>query len=294
MLRKRAFTLIELLVVIAIIAILAAILFPVFAQAKASAKRSASLSNVKQIGLAGIMYSADYDDTMPLLMNGTLTNLASTTVVVPRVDSWVWATQPYIKNLGLMVDPTWTDALNIFSSGPNAWYRNQNLFPQYGYNYLFVSPWRVNAAGTNCDGGSEGRTSTGADEPAMTVMFTQSRHPGTPAGQWTYSNNYGYFTSTAPGMYPIIAPHPSYCTWTNAGWSKNPTPTTNGVPYTAEINVRNNDGANIVWLDGHGKFHKTEALAAGTNYSTNTNPTTTAITDKSKYLWNFDTNYFGG
>ena len=46
-LKKRAFTLIELLVVIAIIAILAAILFPVFAQAKQAAKRTADLSNVK-------------------------------------------------------------------------------------------------------------------------------------------------------------------------------------------------------------------------------------------------------
>ena len=49
---KRAFTLIELLVVIAIIAILAAILFPVFAQAKAAAKATQSLSNTKQIGTA--------------------------------------------------------------------------------------------------------------------------------------------------------------------------------------------------------------------------------------------------
>jgi prepilin-type N-terminal cleavage/methylation domain-containing protein len=53
---KKAFTLIELLVVIAIIAILAAILFPVFAQAKLAAKKTASLSNVKELGLAEIMY----------------------------------------------------------------------------------------------------------------------------------------------------------------------------------------------------------------------------------------------
>jgi len=59
---KRAFTLIELLVVIAIIAILAAILFPVFAQAKASAKQIVCLSNMKQIGMASMMYLSDSDD----------------------------------------------------------------------------------------------------------------------------------------------------------------------------------------------------------------------------------------
>ena len=49
---RRAFTLIELLVVIAIIAILAAILFPVFAQARESARTTACLSNVRQMGTA--------------------------------------------------------------------------------------------------------------------------------------------------------------------------------------------------------------------------------------------------
>ena len=57
-----AFTLIELLVVIAIIAILAAILFPVFAQAKAAAKKTTAVSNVKQINLGFMMYENDYDD----------------------------------------------------------------------------------------------------------------------------------------------------------------------------------------------------------------------------------------
>lgn len=60
------FTLIELLVVIAIIAILAAILFPVFAQAKEAAKKTACLSNLKQISLGNLMYATDYDDSGPL------------------------------------------------------------------------------------------------------------------------------------------------------------------------------------------------------------------------------------
>jgi len=71
---KHGFTLIELLVVIAIVAILAAILFPVFAQAKAAAKKTACLSNVKQIGLATALYEADYDDTYPWTKDTNLSN----------------------------------------------------------------------------------------------------------------------------------------------------------------------------------------------------------------------------
>lgn len=63
--KNRAFTLIELLVVIAIIAILAAILFPVFAQAKKAAKKTSSLSNVKQLSLGNLMYCQDSDDLYP-------------------------------------------------------------------------------------------------------------------------------------------------------------------------------------------------------------------------------------
>ena len=63
--RRVGFTLIELLVVIAIIAILAAILFPVFSQARESARKSTCLSNLKQVGLSTTMYVTDYDDTFP-------------------------------------------------------------------------------------------------------------------------------------------------------------------------------------------------------------------------------------
>ena len=64
------FTLIELLVAIAIIAILSVILFPVFAQARESARRTGCISNVKQLTLAFAQYTQDFDEFMPGSVSG--------------------------------------------------------------------------------------------------------------------------------------------------------------------------------------------------------------------------------
>jgi len=107
---NRAFTLIELLVVIAIIAILAAILFPVFAQAKLAAKKTAGLSDCKQIALADIMYENDYDDFVvpglipanPGSVEGSYESYPGSLATDNAYDHLL---MPYIKSQGLWVDP---------------------------------------------------------------------------------------------------------------------------------------------------------------------------------------------
>ncbi len=103
--RTSGFTLIELLVVIAIIAILAAILFPVFAQARESARKTSCISNQKQLLTAAMMYSQDYDEMYHRILMGAVkfdNNPGGTDQGFGAED----ALTPYIKNGGLWKCPS--------------------------------------------------------------------------------------------------------------------------------------------------------------------------------------------
>src|SRR5437870_793269 len=114
--RRRGFTLIELLVVIAIIAILAAILFPVFAQARESARQASCLSNTKQLGLAVMQYIQDYDERFPTPMYPLP---ASDPSYAKRDSPWgIWYRYqygwnhiifPYVKNVQVFLCPSGQD-----------------------------------------------------------------------------------------------------------------------------------------------------------------------------------------
>lgn len=189
----KAFTLIELLVVIAIIAILAAILFPVFAQAKAAAKKTSSISNNKQLSLGAIMYAGDSDDVVP---EGSWGNLSGAFVYFPGPDygfiPWSHQVYPYTKNGDICVDPQIGPGVKA-PAGFNA-LASTILAPQYGINpYLLQNATYPYLAADQVHYGP--RSLSSISRPADTVFLSQkyssSEQQGSPdsaANAW-----YGYW-----------------------------------------------------------------------------------------------------
>jgi len=245
--KRTAFTLIELLVVIAIIAILAAILFPVFAQAKAAAKSSSCVSNLKQQTLAVLMYSNDNDDIFPMgsiNFNGMYGTYWTGTGFV----GWQFpcgngqldcntagnSVQPYQKNTAIDLCPA------VGSGSYNVYGYPAGQKP--GTTYTF-------------NGDIQGYSTTAVANPTLTVVMwagvLNNRFEGrvTPAPVL----NCGY-SQTAPCIY---VPNPTGSLQVN-GSSDSPAiydyPGSNYV-WPSYSKWLHNQGDNMSNTDGHVKFH---------------------------------------
>lgn len=112
---RRGFTLVEVLVVIAVVAILSSILMPVFGRARAAARGTACVSNLRQIGQAFSMYTQDWDSYLP--------GAAPYVSVATPSRAWMVALQPYMVDRRVWVCPE-----NVVPA------------PSYAYNTLLGYP----------------------------------------------------------------------------------------------------------------------------------------------------------
>ncbi|HOS94156.1 MAG TPA: DUF1559 domain-containing protein [Armatimonadota bacterium] len=227
---RRGFTLIELLVVIAIIAILAAILFPVFAKAREKARQTSCLSNCKQIANALIMYTTDYDETMPFI-----TSCSAPEYTHHAAANAQGKLHPYIKNAQVWQCPSAKRGMQL-TANPG---RNGGVAESGSWTFpLEFAGILLSYGGTervmrnlDCNFGGTPLRIAEMQAPASVTAFTES---------------------------PIL----SNCGCMRAIWPDACCAARDNPGERLDKNTRHNGGNNLVFCDGHAKWMKAEAMVA--------------------------------
>ncbi|MBC8103860.1 MAG: DUF1559 domain-containing protein [Cytophagales bacterium] len=230
--RRRAFTLIELLVVIAIIAILAAILFPVFAQAREKARSASCASNLKQLGLAVLQYTQDYDEVYPMGQ----TTWGPEKQLIPDL------LFPYIKS-----GSSWSgnSVWHCASVEANDDFTN-NYWYSVAYNWSYLNRVVTNDTNPNWGGWwiydwvEEGVTLAEVTNPSATVLFADAGPDDGPSD--TNATNPTWFCLLSPSGLVADKQLGGPFGWFSA------------------MAARHNGMANITWCDGHVKAMKLESV----------------------------------
>jgi prepilin-type N-terminal cleavage/methylation domain-containing protein len=245
---KRGFTLIELLVVIAIIAILAAILFPVFARARAAARQTTCLSNLKEIDLSVQMYLEDYDETLP---SSTMTGM---------LGEPTYMCQPYMKNTGILYCPD--RSASYGTTGDDACGNINNPYcatKRYGYG------WNT---GTSFPAGYTSSANTAspasgdklAANDGLYASWSQYKVPYTwinPTTGVPYNNNLnvGYGKALAAVAAPAVC-----FMFADSGDTPRQSMSHKRMSSCGAVNStdmpRHNDGSCFCYVDGHAKYLK--------------------------------------
>jgi prepilin-type N-terminal cleavage/methylation domain-containing protein/prepilin-type processing-associated H-X9-DG protein len=262
---KKAFTLIELLVVIAIIAILAAILFPVFAQARERARAISCVSNLKQIGLGIVMYSQDYDETLPVAFPTYNAINGGDNTVVPLE----CLLEPYIKNAGVWACPSSrAKASTNYSPIWDGRYKGVNAKTR---TYSSVGQIRTREAG-NVNDRNTGMSDWGTNPTALAAMSAPAETievVDVNGGDVNYASPWGSLFTGCD-------------TWKLAGRKRGQDATTSG---GCDNEYNNNAGTaghmengNYVFADGHVKAMTWGAARKNDFYLFKNNKTTNVFT----------------
>lgn len=244
--RRFAFTLIELLVVIAILSLLAAILFPVFAQARGSARNTSDLNNLRQLGIALMLYAQDDDERFVPV--GSSNDPSVTPANHPDGpapgQAWMgWGLRllPYTKNKAVFHSPWMPDAADWWT-GACATSNGGAITNTYQYNWFLG---RDGSYPFDFDGDTYTHTPSGV---SLDVPISLAEC-NAPSGLVAFSLN----QATSPFGNEFG------CSWNTLESSD----FDNKIRFRAVFH----DGGNLAFADGHAKFYVAkQADAAGNGY----------------------------
>ncbi len=254
--KTSGFTLIELLVVIAIIAILAAILFPVFAQARESARTTSCLSNQKQLTLGILQYVQDYDERFPFGFydlpasdprKGKTDQFGG--VYLDQHVGWDEACQPYIKNKQILFCPSANNPGNDYndkSKNDDGWTGSLN----YTTNCRLV--------GRDWGAWDQSQKLAVLSYPAQTILLTENGDQGSEgACRGDNGTEWGWAGDQKAALVQ------------QGATGKKPGPL-----------ARHKGGANYAFTDGHAKWYGAKSLGLKPD-NTATDVSVNAIMDNS-------------
>lgn len=226
------FTLIEILVTIAIISILTATLFPVFARARENARRTSCMSNLKQFGIAMMMYVQDYDEMYPMAVASNMGSNPPGGAQNLGGNNWSWQQllHPYHKSIQIFYCPS---GIRIPVTGEN---RDYITYGNYGANRLIIPSFGTALKLATIDAPA----TTYAMMDAGTYVLSPAR--AIPGGETVSYGNY------LPGMGTIGAA----CVAAAAPYNVLQEDCKGG---------RHLDGVNMAFADGHVKWLKTTIIS---------------------------------
>ena len=240
---RKAFTLIELLVVIAILGLLAAIIFPVFAHVRENGRRTACLSNERQLGMAMLQYVADADETFP---QGWAEHSGS---------GWAGKCFPYVKNLAVYVCPT-DPTVNVGSIfGVCSYGLNSNLSGYHLPGNNLQMP--LSKPSLSLPGLSSSQKTVLLFEVASNIIplpLTDTENNSASGNE--FDGGEGMNGETSPGSYG-----PFYATGLIGGRVAN-----KKAP-TGSYTPRHVGGANYLACDGHAVWLRPESVSGGQSQS---------------------------